>query len=249
MLSIRKSLGSNFTMDLESSHLSHPRSPLEFKSPWSLTCTFSIADSEVFLLLCLLPNNTSILQPQESFKNANQIMLPSCSTLQCLPKALRVKSRLPPMAYMVLHDLNPTYRFDFIFYCSPLSSLRSAHTGPTSISWFHQTLSLSLEHSTLKSLSSCHLHSPLDRTFCEGWDLSSKFFLKEGMNSASMYFLHKAFPVPLWWQYSLTVLEFYIHISFNISCFLSLVAVICVCVLSCQINSDIRTGRIPVWFI
>ena len=85
----------------------------------------------------LLINPFSTLQPWWTFKKANQIMLPSCSTTHALPKHL--KSKLLPMAYMVLCDLIPAYPFDFIPYHSLLFSLHSAHISPTSISWFHHS--------------------------------------------------------------------------------------------------------------
>lgn len=92
------------------------------------------------------------------------------------------------MTYMVLRGLNSAYLLDFIPYHSPFFSLHSAHIGPISISSFYYSW-----------IFTRHLSSPLDCNFCEGWDLSSTFFLKEGMNSSSMDFIHKVFPVPLWW--------------------------------------------------
>ena len=82
-------------------------------------------------------NSFSTFQPWWTFKKANQIMLPSCSIIHALPKHL--KSKLLPMAYMVLCDLIPAYPFDFIPYHSLLFSLHSAHISPTSISWFHHS--------------------------------------------------------------------------------------------------------------
>ena len=185
-------------------------------------------------------NSFSTFQPWWTFKKANQIMLPSCSIIHALPKHL--KSKLLPMAYMVLCDLIPAYPFDFIPYHSLLFSLHSAHISPTSISWFHHS------QKKKKIFTRC-LSSLLDCPFCEGWDFSNKFFLEKGMNSTSMHCLHKAFPVLLGRQYALILLEFCVHISFNIYHFPSHVIVICVCVLSSQTNCDIRMGRIPAWFI
>ena len=128
---------------------------------------------------------------------------------------------------------------------SPITLPFSHHTLPT------LALFLFLDFTTLKkkSLFTRCLSSLLDCPFCEGWDLSNKFFLEKGMNSASMHCFHKAFPVLLRRQYTLILLEFCVHISFSIYHFLSHVIVICVCVLSSQTNCDIRMGRIPAWFI
>ena len=162
-------------------------------------------------------------------------MLPSCSTTHALPKHL--KSKLLPMAYMVLCDLIPAYPFDFIPYHSPFLITLCPHQP-----YFYFLISPLLKKK--KKFTRC-LSSLLDCPFCEGWDFSNKFFLEKGMNSTSMHCLHKAFPVLLGRQYALILLEFCVHISFNIYHFPSHVIVICVCVLSFQTNCDIRMGRIP----
>lgn len=121
---------------------------------------------------------------------------------------------------------------------------------PIPISWFHQTLSFpcSTILSNLYLLVVC-LPCCTATSLRAGTLPVDFFFLKDRMNSVSMLFLHKAFPVHLWWQHILTVLELYAHISFSIYHFLFHVIAIYVCVLASQINCDIRMGRILVWFI